>query len=436
MRESSERLLRRIRLGKDGATECREVVFSGEEIAAPGRDELADELAAFANARGGMLVLGVAGEARQAVGIPDDRREDVERYVSEIVQDSIDPPLYPDIGWSELPDATGRLQPVLRVEVERSLFVHRSPGGYLRRVGSSRRRLETEYLARLFQQRSQERLVRFDEQVVAGASFGDLDPALIDRFRTPRGPDDRETLARMLAIATPDETGEPVPTVAGVLLGAKEPERWLRHAYVQAVAYRGTSVSDSLDSLYYQIDARDVFGPLDVQVADACHFVVKNQKVAARKAMGRFDLPQYDMAAVFEAVINAVAHRDYSKRGSKIRLHMFSDRLELSSPGGLPDNMTVETLAYRQASRNETIASLLAKCIVPAGIVGLDTRRETLMDRRGEGVAAILDRSERLSGKRPVYDLFDDAELRLTIYAAGPGVSHDSGATASSPESG
>ena len=98
---------------------------------------------------------------------------------------------------------------------------------------------------------------------MTGASFGDLDPALIDRFRTPRGPDDREALARMLAIATPDETGGPVPTVAGVLLGAEEPERWLRHAYVQAVAYRGTSVSDSLDSLYYQIDARDVFGPLD-----------------------------------------------------------------------------------------------------------------------------------------------------------------------------
>ncbi len=421
MREPSERLLQRIRLGKDGATECREVVFSRGEIAGPGQDELADELAAFANARGGMLVLGVSGETRQAVGVPEDRQEDVERYVSGIVRDSIEPPLYPDIRWYELPDATGRLQPVLRVEVERSLFVHRSPGGYLRRVGSSRRRLETESLARLFQQRSQERLIRFDEQVVAGASFGDLDPALIDRFRPPRGPDDRETLARMLAIAAPDEIGEPVPTVTGVLLGAKEPERWLRHAYVQAVAYRGTSVSDSLNSLYYQIDARDIFGPLDVQVADACHFVVKNQKIAARKTMGRFDLPQYDMAAVFEAVVNAVAHRDYSVRGSKIRLHLFADRIELSSPGGLPDNMSVETLAYRQASRNETIASLLAKCAVPAGIVGLDTPRETLMDRRGEGVATILDRSEQLSGKRPVYQLFDDAELRLTIYAATPG---------------
>ena len=421
MRESPERLLRRIRLGEDGATGCREVVFSGGKIAEPDRDELADELAAFANARGGMLVLGVAGEARQAVGVPEDRQEDVERYVSEIVQDSIDPPLYPDIRWCELPDATGRLQPILRVEVERSLFVHRSPGGYLRRVGSSRRRLETESLARLFQQRSQERLVRFDEQIVAGASFGDLDPALIDRFRAPRGPDDREALARMLAIAAPDETGKPTPTVAGVLVGTKEPEQWLRHAWVQAVAYRGTSVTDSLESPWYQIDARDIFGPLDVQVADACHFVAKNQKVAARKTVGRFDLPQYDMAAVFEAAVNAVAHRDYSVWGSKIRLHMFADRLELSSPGGLPANMSVETLAYRQASRNETITSLLAKCAVPAGIVGLDTRRETLMDRRGEGVATILDRSERLSGKRPVYELFGDAELRLTIYAAGPG---------------
>ena len=421
MRESSERLLRRIRLGKDGASEFREVAFSGGKIAVPGRDELADELAAFANARGGVLVLGVAEETRHAVGVPEDRQEDVERYVSEIVQGSVEPPLYPDIIWCELPDATGRLQPVLRVEVERSLFVHRSPGGYLRRVGSSTRRLETESLARLFQQRSQERLIRFDEQIVTGASFGDLDPALIDRFRPPRGPDDRETLARMLAIAAPDETGEPVPTVTGVLLGAKEPERWLRHAYIQAVAYRGASVSESLDSLYYQIDARDIFGPLDLQVADACHFVMKNQKVAARKTMGRFDLPQYDMAAVFEAVVNAVAHRDYSMQGSKTRLRLFADRLELSSPGGLPNNMNVETLAYRQASRNETIASLLAKCAVPAGIVGLDTRRETLMDRRGEGVAAILDRSEQLSGKRPVYELFDDAELRLTIYAAAPG---------------
>ena len=133
------------------------------------------------------------------------------------------------------------------------------------------------------QQRSQERLIRFDEQIVADASFEDLDPALVDQFRPPRTRDDRETLAGKLAMATPDDTGELVPTVAGLLIGARNPERWLRHAFIQAVAYRGRSVSDSLKSPYYQLDARDIVGPLDVQVTDACHFVMKNQKVAARK---------------------------------------------------------------------------------------------------------------------------------------------------------
>ena len=267
--------------------------------------------------------------------------------------------------------------------------------------------------------RSQERLIRFDEQVVADASFEDLDPDLLDQFRTPRTRDDRRTLARKLAIATPDDAGELAPTVAGLLMGARNPERWLRHAFIQAVAYRGRSVSDSLGSPFYQLDARDIMGPLDTQVTDACHFVMRNQKVAARKTLGRMDVPQYDMTAVFEAVVNAVAHRDYAVRESKIRLHMFADRLELYSPGGLTNTLTVDSIEYRQASRNETVTSLLARCRIPSAIVGLDTRRETLMDRRGEGVRAILDRSEELSGKRPVYELFDDAELRLTIYASG-----------------
>ena len=419
MRELPDQLLQRIRLGEDNSIEFKEVTFAGEKIKGPRRNELADELAAFANGRGGTLVLGVDDKTRQVVGIPEDRQGSVERYVAEVVHDAIDPPLYPDIDWYELPDAAGWKRPVLRVEMPCSLFVHRSPGGYLRRVGSSKRRLQPEYLARLLQQRSQERLIRFDEQIVADASFEDLDPALVDQFRTPRTRDDRQTLARKLAIAVPDDGGELVPTVAGLLIGARNPERWLRHAFIQAVAYRGRSVSDSLKSPYYQLDARDIVGPLDVQVTDACHFVMKNQKVAARKTMGRVDVPQYDMTAVFEAVVNAVAHRDYAVRESKIRLHMFADRLELYSPGGLTNTLTVDTIEYRQASRNETVTSLLARCRIPPEIVGLDTQRETLMDRRGEGVRAILDRSEDLSGKRPVYELFDDAELRLTIYATG-----------------
>ena len=122
------------------------------------------------------------------------------------------------------------------------------------------------------------------------------------------------------------------------------------------------------------------------------------------------------------AVVNAVAHRDYAMHGSRIRLHMFADRIELYSPGALANTLTVEDLAYRQASRNETLASLLAGCPVPSGIAGLETSRTTLMDRRGQGVPIILARSTQLSGKRPEYRLFGD-ELRLTIYAAHAGTS-------------
>ena len=72
--------------------------------------------------------------------------------------------------------------------------MHQSPGGYFYRVGSSKRRMDTEYLVRLGQQRSQARLIRFDEQAVPDAPLGDLAPDLVDRFRTPRTRDSRETL--------------------------------------------------------------------------------------------------------------------------------------------------------------------------------------------------------------------------------------------------
>lgn len=142
-------------------------------------------------------------------------------------------------------------------------------------------------------------------------------------------------------------------------------------------------------------------------------------QVFATKQEGRHDIPQYDMTAVFEALVNAVAHRDYSIYGAKIRLRMFADRLELYSPGAIPNTMTVESLPYRQAARNEAITSLLAKCTIPEAdqqFIG----RSAMMDKRGEGVQIILDQSERLSGSRPVFSLVDDSELLLVIPAAKP----------------
>jgi ATP-dependent DNA helicase RecG len=165
----------------------------------------------------------------------------------------------------------------------------------------------------------------------------------------------------------------------------------------------------------YQLDAQDITGPLDAQVLAACHFVKKNMRVAASKDIERRDLPQFDLTAVFEALVNAVAHRDYAMHGSKVRLRLFADRLELYSPGAIPNTMTVDSLRHRQAARNEAITSLLAKVIVSDPNF---STRHTMMDKRGEGVQIILDSSERLSGLKPTYTLIDESELLLVIPAA------------------
>ena len=119
---------------------------------------------------------------------------------------------------------------------------------------------------------------------------------------------------------------------------------------------------------------------------------------------------------MFEAIVNAVAHRDYSIEHSRTRFFIFDDRLEIYSPGGLVNSMSVESLALRTATRNERITNLLAECPVPDNDRNLG--RSVIMERRGDGVNIILAESEKHSGRRPDYRLIDDAELLVTIYSA------------------
>lgn len=414
---SNKELMDQIRLGEDSRLELKEVRFSGSKILAPSRELLADELAAFANGRGGVCVLGVVDSPRAVTGIPLEHLDAVETLIRDLCNDSIKPPLAPQVERRWLPGENGEDRAVLVVVVDRSLFVHQSPGGYFHRVGSSKRPMPPDYLARLFQQRSQERLIRFDEQVVSRARLSDLKPALWQRFLSKRSDLDLDVFLQKLAIAKVDEDGVLRPTVAGILLATEEPRAFLPGAYIQAVAYRGEEARPGTDG-HYQLDAADIEGPLDEQILEACRFVHRNMRVEAVKTLGRHDIPQYHLGAVFEAIVNAVAHRDYSIHGSKVRLRLFSNRLEIYSPGALVNTMDIDALPYRQSARNEAITSLLAKCPVP-DLPWLSTDRRTIMDRRGEGVGVILSESEKLSGKNPKYELFDSSELMLTIFAAG-----------------
>ena len=387
---------------------------------APQCNWLADEFSAFANSLGGVFVLGVDRNSRDVTGIPIECLDTVAGLVCAACTESVDPPIV-DIVVERLRlrASTGDELPVIRVEVPQSLFVHRSPGGYLYRTENSIRVMSLEYLSRLTEQRSQARVIRFDGQPMSSASADDLAPDLWQRFRTPRSENDRDVFLRKLRMASADENGTLRPTVTGVLMASSDPRRWIPNAFVQAVAYRGTAIGTPDLNYLNPLDAADITGPLDVQVAETCRFIAKNMNTAALEDQGRRGRPQYDMTAVFEAVVNAVAHRDYAIHGSKIRLRLFENRLELYSPGSIPNSMGVESLPHMQSARNEFVTSLLSKCSVPGDISGLTTDRRTMMDKRGEGVPLILDNSRRLSGRDPEYRLIGDAELLLTIHAAG-----------------
>ena len=188
-------------------------------------------------------------------------------------------------------------------------------------------------------------------------------------------PKTSSTFKKMKFVAN-DETGRTRATVAGILMCSSNPEQWLPGAFIQAVRYRGVRQDSN-----YQLDAQAITGPVDEQIAAAMAFVRRNMKVAARKAPGRVEVPQFSLRAVFEAVVNAAAHRDYAVHGSAIRLFLFDDRLELYSPGPLPNSVTVDALALRQSTRNELLTTLLAKCraVDPTGEIA----RQFLMEKRG-----------------------------------------------------
>jgi predicted HTH transcriptional regulator len=409
MFDSQEELLGKIRLGEDSILELKTVSFRRNKIAGPKRDDLADELTAFGNSFDGVLLLGVDDKTREIEGIPLDKLDVVETLVREICSDSIDPPLNVRIVRMMLPDSQGTERAIIKMDIPRSLFVHKSPRGYFYRLGSSKREMKPDYLARLFQQRSQARLIRFEEQSVPQSSMNDLSEDLWRKFTT-RSREPSEVVLLKRNLLSKEESGVVRASVAGILFCCEHPERFLPNAFIEAVRYRGTMQDSN-----YQTDAQRIRGPLDQQIKQAMAFLKKNQTVKATKEPHRVEMPQFSEKAVFEAVVNAVAHRDYSVSGSKIRFFMFDDRLEIYSPGALPNTVTVESISLRQATRNELITSLLAESPV-AETIG-DVGRSFYMEKRGDGVPIILNESTKLSGKTPVYQLIDESELLLTIYA-------------------
>ena len=398
MFQTPEEILHRCRAGEDSGTEFKEVRLGKRGVVSPNTDDLAGELVAFANADGGFLFLGVddSGAVR---GIPPDRVGVVETWLVNVASNNCVPPIRPRVRSELLPDVAGEDRQVLLVEVPRGIHVHRtSKGRYHLRIGSTKRDLDPPELARLFQDRG--RGYVFDEQAVFAAGVEELNWNRLEAFfgRSPKIP--WLDLLRNTRVTLRDEQGTDRPSVAGLLTFGSEPAEHLRSAWIEAACYRGTRLSS--DDLVHE---ERFTGPVPDQIDAGVAFVMR---FAAPGGERRGDAP-YDLEVVDEAIVNAAAHRDYSIQGSKIRLFLFADRLELYSPGKLPNTITVEEMPYRVFTRNQLLVNFLSR------IRSKRTGR-VFLESRGEGVRRILEGGEAHSGRRPQYELFGE-ELRLTVWA-------------------
>ncbi len=401
---SDEDIRRQLALGEDSRWEFKQFEFSGNTPTSPRRSVLADEIGAFANANGGVLLCGVADDGT-IQGMSREQLAALDHLLVEVGTDAIEPPLRIHVYHREL---DGRA--LLLVEVPRGEAVHEQAGRAFVRVGATKRRLRGDERLRLAQSRAQARYLWFDKQVVPGTGFETLVERLWEPLLSIQGATDPRRGLMNLRLLAQDEAGVDRATVAGILLCTPAPQDWLGHATIVATHYRGN------DRASGQLDAQEIIGPLPVQIADAVQFVVRNMRVAARKTPEREDVPQYSKAAVFEAVVNAVAHRDYSMSARSIRLSLFKDRLEIDSPGPLPNGMTIEGMEASQATRNEVIASVFGR--IPVGRVAGSDHRRYLMERRGDGVSIIRKETQENTGTAPEYELVDESSLVLRIPAA------------------
>lgn len=403
MHYTSNQIFKQLSLGEDSHSEFKRVLMGKHGVRSPNEDAIASEMVAFANSQGGTIFLGVDDDGIVR-GLPKDQIKDVEHWIINVATKNCDPPIQPLLQWEHLPTPDGSMAIILLVKIPKGLFVHiTNSGRHYLRVGSTKQMLKGAMLARLFQER--ERTFIFDEQSVPGTTIDDLDQRKLEHFfdGISKTIPWLDLLRNTKVISRVDD--DPFrPTVTGLLIFGTEPQNYMQNAYIDAAVYR--SIDFTSDDL---VHSEHIEGTVDVQVERAIKFVDRFMLKPARKPAGRIDYPQYDLLTIREAIVNAIAHRDYSIRGSKIRLFLFSDRIEIYSPGNLPNAITIESMAYRVFTRNQLLVNFLSRIKSPS-------TGKVILESRGEGVRTILSIGKDHSGRTPIYNLYGE-ELVLTIWA-------------------
>lgn len=317
------------------------------------RSDFAGEMIAFANVEGGQILVGVDDDGA-IVGLGDPQR--IEEAILNIARQNCNPSLRPIIDRVDTDHGI-----VLVVNIPRRVgppYENNSGQCYIR-VGSTKRLCTLQERARLLQAAG---LVHYDEVPIPGTDTANLDQGAFGEYYQrvyESSLDEAEVpLPRMLEnmrFLVRDMDGYPRLSLAGLLLFGKQPQDSMYHARISAVRWAG------LEAREHIIDRQEIMGRLPQQIEDAEAFMLRNTALSTTiDGVRQIDISEYPRPALREAIVNAVAHRDYSLEGAPILLYIFDDRIEIRSPGDLPNGVTLENIrTHYSKPRNETISRVL-----------------------------------------------------------------------------
>jgi ATP-dependent DNA helicase RecG len=337
-------------------------------------DDLAASLVAFANTDGGQLIFGVSNN-RLIVGVEDSDR--VTRDVDNVAVNNCDSPITV-IQEVLYPSTAPHDRPVVVINIPKGdMRPYRTNRGvYYIRTTSGRRQASREELLRLFQATES---LYYDETPLPRLSLTDLDLDALDRYLEATGQEElksnRERLLMNWGLLSGDH-----PTIAGIVLFGREPQRHLPFAQINSARFPGTESSvepsdrkDLTGRLLDVIDQAERFLDLHLRTPHVIHGFEPEPR------------PELPKEALREAIVNAVAHRDYTVHGP-VRLFIFDDQIEVHTPGRPPNTVDEEAMrAGVHVVRNPRIYTRLSD----AGLV----------TRAGTGVRRIIRLVRETTGK-------------------------------------
>jgi ATP-dependent DNA helicase RecG len=335
-------------------------------------EALAEDMVAMANSDGGLIIFGVDEDGKLGQEVWEEEADSALREAANLCR----PPV--PSSWQTVETAARTL---IGVNVARSMDLHSLyDGRVLVRSGARNRALSGDEIRDLAASRQ---TAEFETDVVPGAQADDLDQEILDEYldnRELRGGARVGTTAELLfEIGATDRQGN--PTTAGILLFGKNPQMFFPQSGIVFVKFPGNEPRGVDGGIGY--GRRDeLSGPLARLVARAWNVVFEEMRVGATvNGLEREELTEYPRFAVREALVNAVAHRDYRIQGRRIEIRMYSNRLEIISPGGLPGYITLDNLIDEHFSRNPRLVSGLYQWgfIEELGL-GIDRMIEEMVD--------------------------------------------------------